>query len=80
MEQVITGTWDEIKSHESELVGHNLMVIIDPVEPPNTYHNQEELEALLERGFRGEPHKVTPESWEADKQELRRRREARNQS
>jgi hypothetical protein len=73
MEYVIEGTWEEIKSREAELAGHYLTVIVDPPEPPNTYHNLQELEALLEGGFRGEPHRVTDESWDEIKQEVRRR-------
>ena len=31
-QHVIEGTWEEIKSHEAELIGHHLRVIITPEE------------------------------------------------
>lgn len=51
MEQVIEGTWDEIKEREPEFIGHRLMVIVDPAEPPNTVRDQAHLEELLLEGL-----------------------------
>ncbi len=30
MSQIIEGTWEEVKQHEAELVGHYVRVTIDP--------------------------------------------------
>jgi hypothetical protein len=80
MSQVIEGTWDEVKQRETELAGHRLMVVVDPPEPPNTFHNMEELEELLLEGFKGPLRKVTDESWDEIRMEAARLIAARKQS
>lgn len=71
MEHVIEGTWDEIKEREAEFVGHRLMVIVDPAEPPNTIRDQAHLEALLREGLNSGPAiEVTPEYVAAERERL----------
>lgn len=71
MEQIIEGTWDEIKKREAEFAGHEVMLIVDPVEPPNTIRDKAHLEELLLEGLNSGPAiEVTPEYVEAERARL----------
>jgi len=71
MEQIIEGTWDEIKKREAEFAGHKLMLIVDPAEPPNTIRDRAHLEELLLEGLNSGPAiDVTPEYVEAERERL----------
>lgn len=45
MAHVLTGTWEEIKTHDAELAGRQMKVIVDGDEPKRT---QEEMTRRLE--------------------------------
>ena len=82
MPRTLEGTWEEIKSHETELTGRTVRVIIEPdadelddelPPPPNTVVNESHLEALLLEGIRSGPAtKITVEDWDEIRVEGRR--------
>ena len=79
MAQIIEGTWDEIKSHESELVGHKLRLIVDPIDPPTTIRDQDHLIELLLEGVRSGPATPMAQSdWDDIRREVHSRAVQRN--
>jgi hypothetical protein len=88
MAQVLSGTWDTIKSHEAEFVGRRLLVIIDPEQdddttdgallPSFTVRSREHLVELLSHGLEaGDGVEATPEFWDLKEAELLRRHSER---
>ena len=88
--QVIEGTTEEIAAllQAGAFAGQKMRVIIEPDEedftndlptPPNTVRDAAHLEQLLLDGLASPVHNVTEETWEAKRQEVRRRYAARQQ-
>jgi hypothetical protein len=44
MPHILQGTWDEIKTREPELSGHQLLVIVDPAQTQNADDDKSGLE------------------------------------
>ena len=49
--QIIEGTWEEIKSHESELIGRHLRVIITPEAPTPSELAEGAIKPKVLRGY-----------------------------
>jgi hypothetical protein len=88
--QVIEGTSEEIAAllQAGAFAGQKLRVIVESEEedftedlptPANTVRDAAHLEQLLLEGLASPVHEVTEETWEAKRQEVRRRHEARQQ-
>jgi hypothetical protein len=83
MTRILEGTWEEIKTHDAELTGLRLRVIIEPAEsdatddipaPPNTIRDKAHLEELLLEGINsGLPIVVDEEYWADIRQRVRER-------
>lgn len=75
MTRILEGTWEEIKTHDTELTGLKLRVIIESADdtslPPSSVRDQAHLEELLLEGLHGgSPIPVNDEYWESKRQRL----------
>lgn len=88
--QIVEGTSEEIAAllQAGAFAGQKLRVIVQMEEegftedlpaPPNTVRDAAHLEHLLLEGLASPAHEVTEETWEAKRQEVRRRHAARQQ-
>jgi hypothetical protein len=86
MPHVIEGTWEEVKKHEAEFVGHHVKLIIDAEiedlaagipDPPDTIRDLDHLKELIREGLNSPVHKVTKESWDEIRRGVGNRSEPR---
>ena len=83
MTRILEGTWEEIKSHDAELAGLRLRVIVEPEEvdyaahippPPNTVRDKAHLEELLLEGLNSGPATpMTAADWDDIRRQVRDR-------
>jgi hypothetical protein len=80
MAHVIVGTWEEIKSHDAELTGRQVRLIVDAEpddilaglpDPPHTVRDCDHLIQLLRERLQSGPGvEATPEFWREKEAEL----------
>jgi hypothetical protein len=86
MAHIIEGTWEEIKTHDIELNGHMVRLIVDPetddaselADPPFTVRSRDHLVELLLEGVRSTSSvEATPEFWDEMESQLVQRHQSR---
>jgi hypothetical protein len=73
MTQILEGTWEQVKTHDAELAGRRVRLIVDPdeeeiapasPETPYKIRSEQQLFALLREGDAGPFYDVTDKLWD----------------